>query len=203
MAVRHAGRMLRDALDAAVAAVLDESGAQHLGDAQRASADLLAALEGSLDYCERAVAGLREDADVEGCVAAGRAVVAHTRLSAVLLEEVTAGATGAGRPRTPSPRDLGRIRGRSRRRRGGGGSCRRGYGRGDREAEAAAVAEHMADEAANDTAVALVRSAHAGVGRPASERIHALAVRAAAWAGIRPRHPGAWERAGAPLTRRS
>ena len=51
LAVRHAGRMLRDALDAAVAAVLDESGAQHLGDAQRASADLLAALEGSLDYC--------------------------------------------------------------------------------------------------------------------------------------------------------
>jgi hypothetical protein len=112
LAVRHAGRMLRDALDAAVAAVLDESGAQHLGDAQRASADLLAALEGSLDFCEKAISGLREDTDAELDVAAGRAVVAHTRLSAVLLEEVTGRCDGrGGDPANPSKRYHGGVRG--------------------------------------------------------------------------------------------
>ena len=121
-----------------------------------------------MDFCERAVAGLREDADVEGCVAAGRAVVAHTRLSAVLLEEVTAGATGA---RAALHTLAEEISAASEAEAAAGEAAEEAAAAAMAEetgeaAEAAAVAEHMADEAANDTAVALVRSAHAGRGSP-------------------------------------
>lgn len=192
LAVRHAGRMLRDALDAAVAAVLDESGAQHLGDAQRASADLLAALEGSLDFCERAVDVTKEDADVERCVAAGRAVVAHTRLSAVLLEEVTAGATGA---RAALHTLAEAIMAASEAEAAAGEAAEEAAAAAMAEetgeaAEAAAVAEHIADEAANDTAVALVRSAHAGAWVAQHLSVYMRwAKRAAAWAGKPPPPP--------------
>ena len=56
--------------------------------------------------------------------------------------------------------------------------------------KAAAVAEHMADEAANDTAVALVRSAHAGAWVAQHLSVYMRwAKRAAAWAGKPPPPP--------------
>merc|ERR1739841_480250 len=57
-------------------------------------------------------------------------------------------------------------------------------------AEAAAVAGHIADEAANDTAVALVRSAHAGAWVAQHLSVYMRwAKRAAAWAGKPPPPP--------------
>ena len=192
LAVRHAGRMLRDALDAAVAAVLDESGAQHLGDAQRASADLLAALEGSLDFCEKAISGLGEDTDAELDVAASRAVVAHTRLSAVLLEEVTAGATAAEATlQTLASAIMAASEAEATAMEEAEEAAAAAMAEETGEAEeAAAVAEHMADEAADDTAVALVRSAHAGAWVAQHLSVYMRwAKRAASWAGKPPPPP--------------
>ena len=65
-----------------------------LGDAQRASADVLHELEAALGMCEDAVdhAASAAGMDIDPALIAARAAACHSRLSRVLLEEVTVGA---------------------------------------------------------------------------------------------------------------
>lgn len=107
-AARQAGASLRAALDASTGDGTGDSVV--LGDAQRASADLLHELEEALDLCGRAVGGCASTVAVAvadsgggggaaaaGGVTAGVSIVVHTQLANVLLEEVTAGAAHAAR----------------------------------------------------------------------------------------------------------
>lgn len=179
--VRQAGECLRAALAASTSDPTDSG--LFLGDAQRASADLLHELEKALDSCQRAVASLSlrpcetetlETGDGGGgrngtgrdCEAglAAAAAGAHQRLGAVLLEEVTAGSAYAAE----TFRKLTEAITRASEEEAAAGEAADQATAADladetgAAAAAAVAAEHMADEAAEQTAAALVRAAHAG-----------------------------------------
>ena len=193
LAARRAGTALRAALDAS-------AGDEPLGDAQRASADLLHELEYALGMCERAVEGARRPSESSHAsasvreVAAARAVVSHSRLSGVLLEEVRAGASHAAKT---LKRLSAALRSSREEEAAAGEAAEEAAAAAMAEetgaaAAAAAAAETAADRATERAAAALVRAALAGAWVAQHLSVYSRwAKRASAWAGSPPPPPPA------------
>ena len=197
LAARRAGKALRAALDAS-------AGDEPLGDAQRASADLLHELEYALGMCERAVEGAGNPSAGAGTpasasereVAAARAVVSHSRLSGVLLEEVRTGAAHAAKTLKRLSAALRSVREEEA---AAGEAAEEAAAAAMAEetgaaAAAAAAAETAADRATERAAAALVRAALAGAWVAQHLSVYSRwAKRASAWAGSPPPPPPARE----------
>ena len=165
-----------------------------LGDAQRASADVLHELEAALGMCEDAVdhAASAAGVDIDPALIAARAAACHSRLSRVLLEEVT---VGAGRAAATLRTLTDTLKRTSEAEAAAAAAAEEAAAAAMAEetgeaALMAAAAEHVADVESENTAAALVRAAHAGAWVAQHLSVYMRwAKRASAWAGKPPREP--------------